>query len=317
MTSDSQWTVEPGEGGARLAAFLAAAGRLVTRGRAVWALERGKVFVNDEEATRADAARRLVAGDRIRVWMDRPGSARRRASLHQVGALDVLYEDDDLMAVNKAAGMLAVPLVRGGEVAVSVLGMLKQYFRADRRRGPFVVHRIDRDTSGVVLFAKHGAAQARLKQQFLHREPERTYQAVVYGHFSPPAGSWRDRLVWDDRALAQRVAPARDRRGREAITEYRTLERYRDASLVEVRLVTGKQHQIRVQAALRGHPLVGERRYTSDAAGPRQIAFPRQALHACRLAFEHPTTGHRLTVEAPLPADLVTLVARLRRSASR
>jgi 23S rRNA pseudouridine1911/1915/1917 synthase len=237
--------------------------------------------------------------------------------VHRAGPLAVLYEDDDLMAVDKPAGMLAVPLARGGEAAPSVLGLLKQHFRADRRRGPFVVHRIDRDTSGIVLFAKNDAAQARLKAQFLRREPERTYQAVVHGHPAPPTGTWRDRLAWDDRALRQRAAPARDPRGREAITGYRTIERYRDASLVELRLVTGKQHQIRVQAALRGHALVGERRYAPDTAPRRRIAFPRQALHACRLTIDHPSAGRRLTIEAPLPADLATLLGRLRRPAGR
>ncbi|MGB7219610.1 MAG: RluA family pseudouridine synthase [Vicinamibacterales bacterium] len=314
---DSQWTVGPESAGGRLDKFLAAAGRLETRGRAVAAIERGKIFVNDVEATKADAARRVAEGDRVRVWMDRPGSARRRTSPHQAGDLAILYEDADVIAVNKPPGLLTVPLERRGEAGQSVLGLLKEYFRTDRTHRPLVVHRIDRDTSGVVLFAKHAAAQAQLKEQFLHREPERAYQAIVYGHPTPDAGTWRDHLLWDDRALIQKKTHPRDPRGKEAVSEYRTLDRYRDASLIEVRLVTGKRNQIRIQAGLRSHMLVGERRYVFGAERQRPIPFPRQALHAGRLALRHPTTGRPLAIEAPMPDDLAGLVSRLRRSARR
>ena len=176
------------------------------------------------------------------------------------------------------------------------------------------MHRIDRDTSGVVLFAKHAAAQAALKQQFLRHEPERVYQAVVYGAPAPPAGTWRDHLTWDQRFLIQKETHPRDPRGTEAISEYRTVERFADTSLIEVRLVTGKRNQIRIQARLRGHTLVGEQRYVYGPANLRPIDFGRQALHAARLRVKHPTTGAPLTFEAPLPRDLVELVAELRAS---
>jgi RluA family pseudouridine synthase len=310
----SEWSVGAEVAGSRLDKFLSAAERLASRGSAVAAIERGKVFVNDAEATKADAAKRLAAGDRVRVWMDRPGSARRRSSPHQAGDLAILYEDDDLIAVNKPPGLLTVPLERRGEAANSVLGLLKQYFRTHR---PFVVHRIDRDTSGIVLFAKSAGAQERLKEQFLHREPERIYQAIVYGHPTPATGTWRDHLLWDDRALLQRKTHPRDPRGKEAISEYRTVDQYRDASLIEVRLVTGKRNQIRIQAGLRGHMLAGERRYGFGAERQHPIPFPRQALHAWRLTLRHPTTGRPLAIEAPLPEDLAGLVSRLRRAARR
>jgi len=314
---DSEWSVGADAAGLRLDKFLAAPQRLASRGRAVEAIARGKVFLNDVEATTSDAARHVTEGDRIRVWMDRPGSARRRASPHQAGDLAILYEDADVIAVNKPPGLLTVPLERRGDAADSVLGLLKRHFRANRTHRPLVVHRIDRDTSGVVLFAKHPEAQAQLKEQFLHREPERTYRAIVYGHPTPPAGTWRDHLVWDDRALIQRKTHARDPRAKEAVSEYRTVERYRDASLIEVRLVTGKRNQIRIQAGLRGHMLAGERRYVFEPARRPGIRFPRQALHACRLGLRHPATGRPLSIEAPMPEDLTELVDRLRRSARR
>ena len=165
------------------------------------------------------------------------------------------------------------------------------------------------------MIAKHAAAHAALKDQFLHHEPERVYLAVVYGHPDPPSGTWHDRLVWDPKALIQKETHPRDPRGKEAVSEYRVVESFRDASLIEVRLVTGKRNQIRIQARLRGHTLVGERRYTygPDAAS---VAFPRQALHAFRLAFRrgHGSGGG---VRAPPPEDLLELLRRLRPKAGR
>lgn len=271
------------------------------------------MFLNGAEAGVKDAARRLAAGDLVRVWMDRPGSARRRPDPVETGDLNILYEDDALLVLNKPAGLLAVPLERQSD-APSIYDHLKEHLRGRGRRRPFVVHRIDRDTSGLVVFAKDAQAQARLKEQFKRREPERVYWAVVYGHPRPPAGTWRDRLVWDRRALIQKETHPRDPDGREAISDYRVIETLRGASLVEVRLRTGKRNQIRIQARLRGHTLVGEKRYVFGPEPLRPIPFPRQALHAYRLAFRHPADGRPLRFEAPLPADLVELVARLRRA---
>ncbi len=309
--SDSHWTVDTGTAGVRLDKFLAADDRLGSRSRAGTAIERGKVFVNDAEASAADASKRLSAGDRVRVWMDRPGSSKRRSAPHRSGDLSILYEDDDLIAVNKPPGLLAVPLERKSE-AESVFDQIERHLRSHRTRRPFTVHRIDRDTSGVVVFAKHAAAQATLKQQFLRHQPERVYQAVVYGQPTPPSGTWRDHLTWDQRSLIQKETHPRDPQGKEATSEYRVVERYAGTSLIEVRLVTGKRNQIRIQARLRGHTLVGEQRYVFGPENLRPIDFPRQALHAARLSVKHPASGAPLTFEAPLPQDLMELIASLR-----
>ena len=308
-----QWIVAACDAGMRLDKYLAAEGRAGSRPRAAAALERGKIFLNDREATLADAATRVSAGDVVRLWADRPGSARRSQAIGSGRDLPIVYEDDALIVLNKPAGLLAVPLpLKRRFDAPSVFEDLQAYLRGRRRR-PFVVHRIDRDTSGLVLFAKSEAAQEALKEQFLRHEPERVYRAVVYGHPSPPEGTWRDHLVWDEKALIQKETHPRDRRGHEAISHYRVVERLGAASLVEVRLVTGKRNQIRIQARLRGHTLVGEQRYTYGPDTLRTITFPRQALHAYRLAFRHPDDGRALRFEAPLPADLAALVERLRR----
>jgi 23S rRNA pseudouridine1911/1915/1917 synthase len=285
-----------------------------SRARAVTAIERGKVFVNEREATQADAGAGLTAGDVVRVWMDRPGSAKRRASLGDARDLPIVFEDEQLIVLNKPAGVLAVPLpLRRRENARSVFDDLKQYLRARGRRRPFVVHRIDRDTSGLVVFAMSAAAQEHLKAQFKRHHPEREYLAVVYGHPSPEAGTWRDQLVWDERSLIQKETHPRDPRGKEAISHYRVIEKLAGASLIEVKLVTGRRNQIRIQARLRGHTLVGEQRYVYGPDSLRSIAFPRQALHARRVTFRHPADERPLTFEAPLPDDMAGLIVRLRR----
>ena len=309
--ADSNWTVGSDDEGTRLDKFLAAGDRLGSRARAAAAIDRGKVFVNGAEAAMSDAARRLVQGDAVRVWMDRPGSARARPRAQQVGDLIILHEDDALLVVDKPAGLLAVPLERKAD-APSVYEQLEDHFRSRGKRKPLVVHRIDRDTSGLVLFAKDARAQATLKEQFKRREPERVYWAVVYGRPDPSEGTWRDHLVWDTKALIQKETHPKDPRASEAISDYRVLEAYRDTSLVEVRLRTGRRNQIRIQARLRGHTLVGEKRYTFGPDALRTVTFPRQALHARRLAFDHPD-GRPMEFEAPLPADLATLLDGLRR----
>lgn len=310
--SHTEWPVGEESEGVRLDKYLADQSRLGSRGRAVAALERGKVYVNDAEAALVDAGRRLTTGDVVRLWLDRPGSAKRRPRSGPVGDLDVVYEDDVLIVVNKPAGLLTVPLERKYEVP-SVYDQIEQRFRSHGKRRPLAVHRIDQDTSGLVVFAKHADAQRALKDQFKRREPARLYWAVVYGIPKPSEGTWRDFLVWDERALIQKETHPRDPRATEAISKYRVLESFADASLIEVSLRTGRRNQIRIQARLRGHTLVGEDRYVYGPVTLRPIDFGRQALHAQRLTFRHPADDRLLDFEAPPPPDFLDLLTRLRR----
>jgi 23S rRNA pseudouridine1911/1915/1917 synthase len=276
------------------------------------ALERGRVFLNEQEMGLKQAGTPLAVGDDVRLWMDRPGTARKivRRPVN-LGDLRILYEDDVLLVVNKPAGVLSVPLERKTD-ADSVFDYLEDHLRSRGKRRPFVVHRIDRDTSGLVVFAKDTRAQQRLKDQFRRREPDRVYWAVVYGHPDPASGVWRDRLVWDARALIQKETHPTDPRGTDAVCRYRTVERFAETSLIEVRLETGKRNQIRLQARLRGHTLVGETRYVYGPAPLRPVPFKRQALHALSLALKHPTDDRPLVFEAPLPTDFADLLTRLR-----
>src|SRR5438270_8771808 len=200
-----EWTIGPADAGVRLDKFLAGAERIGSRARAADALHRGKIFLNDRQATIVDAGMPLAPGDVVRLWMDRPGSARRPATIGDDRDLPIVYEDDTIVVLNKPAGLLAVPLpLARRSDARSVFEDLKTYLGRRGRRRPFVVHRIDRDTSGLVLFAKTAAAQDALKAQFKKHEPERVYHAVVYGRPSPPSGTWRDTLTWDTKALIQK-----------------------------------------------------------------------------------------------------------------
>jgi 23S rRNA pseudouridine1911/1915/1917 synthase len=341
---DSQWTVTADEAGTRLDKFLAAPDRAGSRGRAVTALERGKVIVNGADAGLRDAARRLAPGDVVRLWIDRPGSARRRPDAAvEINGLHILFEDDDLLVVNKPAGLLAVPLERKVE-APSVLDQIEAHLRSHgKRRQPLVVHRIDRDTSGIVVFAKHVHAQQALKQQFKRREPERLYAAIVYGHPSPASGRWIDHLVWDRTALIQKETSPRDPNGKQAVSDYRVIETFTampaaqavhpasrarvalattsragavETALIDVRLMTGRRNQIRIQARLRGHTLVGERRYVFGPDHLRPIVFARQALHARRLKFRHTHHDRELEFDVAMPADMQALLERLRRGST-
>ena len=308
------WQVSGAEAGSRLDKFLADGERLGSRARAMTALEKGKVFVNDDEAARTDAARRLTTGDRVRLWMDRPGSAKLRPTGPQAaGDVQILFEDDLIIVVNKPAGLLSVPLERKSG-APSAFERIERHLRPSGKTRPLVVHRIDQDPSGLVVFAKEPDAQARLKAQFKRRQPDRVYLAVVYGHPDPASGEWRDHLVWDEKALIQKQTHPRDPDAQEAVSSYRVVQRFRDASLIEVRLQSGRRNQIRIQARLRGHTLVGEKRYTFGPDDLRPIQFERHALHAWRLAFDHPADGRRVQFEAPPPPDFAALLTRLART---
>ena len=312
--SNGPWVVAAEDEGTRLDKFLADASRLGSRARAAAAIERGKVYVDG--VVSQHAALRLVRDSEVRVWMDKPGTARSALRAGRHGDLVIIHEDDELVVVNKPAGLLSVPLERKRDVP-SVYDQVETHLRPSGKRKPFVVHRIDQDTSGLVVFAKTLSSQARLKEQFKRREPERVYWALVYGHPHPAAGTWRNRLVWDTKALIQKETHPNDPVGTDAVSEYRTLETFAGAALVEVRLHTGRRNQIRIQARLRGHTLVGEQRYTYGPESLRPIEFNRHALHARSLAFRHPTTDAPLTFVAPLPADFNDLLERLRHSSRR
>src|SRR5439155_19752474 len=145
-----------------------------------------------------------------------------------------------LIGLKQPSGLAAGPVERRRE-KILIFDQLEAHLRSHGKRKPLVVHRIDRDTSGIVLFAKDGRTQAALKAQFRARSPERVYLAVVYGHPTPESGTWRDHLAWDTKALIQKQTHPRDPRAAEAISDYKVIEKFAATSLIEVRLKTGKR----------------------------------------------------------------------------
>jgi 23S rRNA pseudouridine1911/1915/1917 synthase len=218
--------------------------------------------------------------------------------------LVVLYEDDAVVAINKPAGLASVP-VKGSDAA-SVWSLLSAELKARRQRA-FVVHRIDRFTSGVLLFAKTERDRDALVRQFLEHSPARQYLAVVRGYLSAQEGT----LVHYFRreGMFQKLTIASDRQGARAELRYLVERRLRAASLVRVTLVTGLQNQIRVQFSAIGHPVIGDRKYHPAEALERRIA--RVALHAGHLQFIHPRSGESVSVDCDLPPDLQSLIQAL------
>lgn len=216
--------------------------------------------------------------------------------------LEILFEDEAVVAVNKPPGLPAVPIVKGSDKP-SALSLLTVELKP-RRQQAFVVHRIDRFTSGVLLFAKTQKDRAALIEQFLSHTPVREYLAVVRGHVAKENGT----LVHFLRrtGMFQKVSNAGDRNSARAELEYSVEKSLRDASLVRVTLVTGFQNQIRVQFSAIGHPVVGDRKYHPAEALEQRIA--RVALHAAHLEFVHPRSGKNISLDCEIPADFRSLV---------
>jgi 23S rRNA pseudouridine1911/1915/1917 synthase len=218
--------------------------------------------------------------------------------------LAILYEDDAVVAVNKPAGLLAVPVP--GSDAPSALSVLSQDLKPRRQRA-LVVHRIDRFASGVLLFAKTTGDRDALVRQFLAHTPVRQYLAVVRGHLTAKEGT----LVHYFRreGMYQKLSTERDRKAARAELTYTVERSLRAASLLRVTLLTGLQNQIRVQFAALGHPVMGDRKYSPDEASERRIA--RVALHAAYLQFIHPRSGEPVSAECDLPPDFRSLLQAL------
>jgi 23S rRNA pseudouridine1911/1915/1917 synthase len=219
--------------------------------------------------------------------------------------LSILYEDDAIIALNKPAKLLAVPAENSS--APSALSLLSAELKRKRQRA-FVVHRIDRYTSGILLFAKTWPDREALVQQFLNHTPVRQYLAVVRGHIKEKDGT----LVHHFRqeGMFQKLTRPRDPKATRAELHYSVERLLRGATLVRVSLVTGLQNQIRVQLSALGHPVIGDRKYHPEEAAERRIT--RVALHAAHLEFAHPRTGENISIDCTPPADFQSLLQALK-----
>jgi 23S rRNA pseudouridine1911/1915/1917 synthase len=224
--------------------------------------------------------------------------------------LAILHEDDAIVALNKPPGLPAVP-VKGSDTP-SALSLLAAELKRKRQR-PLVVHRIDRFTSGVLLFAKTEADRDSLVRQFLAHSPTRQYLAVIRGHFAAAEGTLVHYLRRD--GMFQKLTRENDPQAARAELRYSVERALAGASLVRVTLVTGLQNQIRVQFSAIGHPVIGDRKYHPAEASERRIA--RVALHAVDLAFLHPRSRKPLGIHCDPPPDFQSLVRSLSRPPAR
>ena len=281
-------------------------------------IKNGHVFLNGKEIS--DTSYQVRANERFEIRVPEPVET--TAKPEDI-ALDVVYEDDDLLVVNKPAGMV---VHEGAGIHEGTLVNALLHHTGETLSGiggvkrPGIVHRIDKETSGLIVVAKNDLAHIGLSEQFEKHSIERSYFAFVYGVLNPLNGMIEGnigRSKFDRKKMALLKTG-----GKTAVTHYETIEIFGNfASLVRCRLETGRTHQIRVHLSSKGHHLIGDKTYRANGLSslriPQEIKndvvhFPRQALHAATLGFVHPKTKEKLYFETSLPADLNDLLQKLR-----
>jgi 23S rRNA pseudouridine1911/1915/1917 synthase len=282
----------------------------VTRARIQSWIDGGRVRVNG--GVPAKPASRVALDDQVEIALPPPPP--RRQVMAQEMPLSVLYEDEHLLALDKPPGLVVHPAPghREGTLINALLWRAREWSEGSQ---PGLVNRLDRDTSGVLMAAKTPAAHAALARALRHRSTEKDYLAVVYGAAPFDRGRIELRIDRDPADRKRRIASKTA--GRESVTLYERLGEAAGLTLLRCRLLTGRTHQIRVHLQSQGLPIVGDPLYGEPRwkglADPALAAlcrdFPRQALHARRLAFVHPATGATLAIVAPVPADLAGLLA--------
>lgn len=303
-------TVAPADAGKRLDSFLSAAFSL-SRSAAERLLSEGRVTVVGGEANKKY---RLRGGEQIALHLPEPTPA--EAEPEDI-PLHIIYEDEDIVVVNKPAGMVVHPAA-GNERGTLVNALLYHCKGSLSGVGgverPGIVHRIDKDTAGLLVVAKNDAAHQHLSDQLKVHRVSRIYRAIVLGNLKEDEGTVNapiGRHPVDRKRMAIMRRPGE---GREAITHYRVLQRFGQMTLVECRLETGRTHQIRVHMASLGHPLLGDPVYGGDGTkfeARHKSLFCGQFLFAGELALIHPRTGEEMRFTAPIPADFDTVLALL------
>ena len=295
-----------------------------SRHRVQLAIKAGYVFLNDVPA-KANAM--IRPGDVIRVMM--PYQRRGVEILPEDIPLDIVYEDEDVLVVNKPAGMVVHP--GHGNFSGTLINALSHYLGitqgpdAEDERMGILVHRIDKDTSGLLLVAKTVEMQQILAKQFFEHSIERKYVAVVWGNIKEDEGTIEGTIGRDPNDRLRYRVYDDPEKGKYACTHYKVLERFGFVTVIECRLETGRTHQIRVHMSSIGHPLFNDDRYGGAEirqgtiyAKYRQFIensfklCPRQALHAKTLGFVHPRTGEMMRFDSPIPDDITALIAKWR-----
>lgn len=303
-------TIAPAADGWRLDRALADAVPTLSRERLKVLINAGQV-TSDGGAVR-DPSRRSRAGERFAVAVPAPAPAHNEA---QDIPLVVAFEDEHLIVVDKPAGLVVHPAA--GNLDGTLVNALLHYCGGSLSgiggvARPGIVHRIDKDTSGLMVAAKTDRAHEGLAKQFAAHSIDRRYRAIVAGRPMPVEGTVDAPLA---RSPSNRKKVAIVASGKRAVTHYRLLQPLREAALVECRLETGRTHQVRVHMASIGHALLGDPAYGRTKAAHRGVletlGFRRQALHAARLGFTHPVTSSALSFDSAMPADMQELFSHL------
>jgi 23S rRNA pseudouridine1911/1915/1917 synthase len=318
-----RYVVDPGQSMLRIDKYLTARIEGVSRTRVQAAAQAGNIMVNDAPVKPNYRVKPL---DVIQILL--PNPPRDIELIPQNLPVNVVFEDDDLIVVNKEAGMVVHPAY--GNYSGTLMNALMYHFRdlplfSTGELRPGLVHRIDKNTSGLLVIAKNEYALNRLSRQFFNRTTGRRYMALVWGAPEPEEGTITGNVGRNirDRKIMQ-VFPDGSQ-GKHAVTHYRVLEKMSYVSLIECRLETGRTHQIRVHMAWAGHPLFNDEEYGGNRIlkGTTFTKYqqfvrncfemiPRQALHAQSLSFDHPVTGKRLSFGSDLPADMAGVIEKWR-----
>jgi 23S rRNA pseudouridine1911/1915/1917 synthase len=300
-----------GEG--RLDSALAQALPQLSRARIQALIAEDALQIGGKPAT--DASSKKHAGQMFELSVPSPRPDKAEA---QDISLDILFEDDHLVIVDKPAGLVVHPAA--GHADGTLVNALLHHCRGQLSgiggvQRPGIVHRIDKDTSGILVVAKSNVAHEGLAKLFATHDIERRYFAIVSGVPAPPAGTVRTQ-IGRSTTNRKKMAVLPENKGKHAVTHYRLIEGLGKASLVQCTLETGRTHQVRVHMAHIGHPLIGDSVYSNRQnpyrIGPNQSKFERQALHAASLGFIHPISGETLRFESSLPEDMQLLLSQLR-----
>lgn len=293
-----------GAGGQRLDVFLAEAVPDLSRSHWKTLIQDGQVLVNGSPKK---PNHKVQTGDEVSWTLpEKTASAPQAENI----PLDILFEDDWVLVVNKPPGLVVHPAV-GNESGTLVNALLFHdpvFFDVDRAG---IVHRLDKDTSGVMVVAKSDAAMTELQRQFKARETEKEYLALAWGH--PPSSGRIETLIGRHPVHRQKMSVLKEG-GRTAISNFHVVEQFEDVALVKVGIETGRTHQIRVHMSHLGHPVAGDSVYGRARQKELPAVPERQMLHAARLAFTHPGSGKRLSFEAPIFDDMKRMIELLRKS---
>ena len=291
--------------GVRVDKYIAEAVPDLSRAAVQRLMDEGRILVN---GAAVKPSRRLELGDTISVLIPPPQMTEIVA---ETIPLDVVYEDSDIIVVNKPAGMVVHPAFGhvGGTLVNAVLAHCPDLSGVGGELRPGIVHRLDKDTSGLIVVAKGDTALRNLQAQFKGREVRKVYLALAEGHVTPATGLIDAPIGRDPKARKKMAVVAKG--GREAQTEYQVRENYEAHTLVEAHPLTGRTHQIRIHMAFIGHPIAGDPIYGFRKQRARS---PRLFLHAARLGFRLPGSGEWREFQAPLPADLAAVLEDMRRA---